>query len=263
MNEWTPMKTKRRSVVKGLAALPLAQVLADKSLAEAVADTLDTVTITTAGGQEVSGSIAMPEVTPAPTLILIHEWWGLRDEIKAVAAEYAKQGFIAVAIDLYKGQNVVDDDPMKAVKLTQTVKDDEAIDTLSSWNDWLRKHPDSTGKVGTVGWCFGGKWSLNASMAAPVDATVIYYGNVTRTADQLSTLEGPVLAHFGTLDKFIPKKMVDGFTAAMDEAGKTYTIHWYEADHAFSNPTSAVYDQEDAKLSWERTLAFLNEQLKS
>ncbi|MCB1489619.1 MAG: dienelactone hydrolase family protein, partial [Bauldia sp.] len=114
-----------------------------------------------------------------------------------------------------------------------------------------------------IGWCFGGGWSLNASLATPVDATVIYYGNVAKTADELKALKGPVLGNFGTEDQNIDAEMVAGFEAAMKEAGKAgeLTVNWYTADHGFANPTSARYDAEDTALAWDRTLAFLKANL--
>ena len=99
-------------------------------------------------------------------------------------------------------------------------------------------------------------------MAAPVDATIVYYGNVARSAEQLAALKGPVLGHFASRDKWINKDMVGKFEKQMDKAGKSYTTHWYEADHAFANPTQSRYDEADAKLSWSRSLAFFNQHLK-
>ncbi len=250
----------RRSVIKGAAAgLPLAAVLADPGLARAAAAGLQDVTLKTAGGQTVSASLALPAVTPAPTVILIHEWWGLNDQIKAVAADMAKSGYVALAVDLMKGEVATTPDGARA--LIGKVQGEEATDTLTSWANWLNGHEASNGKLGTLGWCFGGGWSLNASIAMPVDATVIYYGRVTRTADDLKKLKGPVLGHFGTQDAFINKEMVDGFEAEMKKAGKPFENHWYDANHAFANPTSARYDEPDAELSWERTNAFLKEHL--
>ncbi|MEX0815517.1 MAG: dienelactone hydrolase family protein, partial [Dongiaceae bacterium] len=106
-----------------------------------------------------------------------------------------------------------------------------------------------------------GGWSLNASIAAPVAATVIYYGRVERPAADLAALAGPVLGHFADQDQWINRAMVGGFEAAMKQAGKSLETHWYSADHAFANPTSARYDREDAQTSWRRTLAFLRENL--
>ncbi len=91
---------------------------------------------------------------------------------------------------------------------------------------------------------------------------MVYYGRVNKSAEELASLEGPVLGHFATEDNWINEEMVSGFTAAMDEAGKAYTVHWYEADHAFANPSGGSYDEADAKLAWERTTAFFEETLK-
>ena len=93
--------------------------------------------------------------------MLVHEWWGLNDQIKSVAAALADAGYLALAIDLYDGQ--VTGDPGKARELVGAVNAEAATDTCASWVGWLRNHENGTGKVGTVGWCFGGGWSLNAS----------------------------------------------------------------------------------------------------
>ena len=191
--------------------------------------------------------------------MLVHEWWGLNDQIKSVAAALADAGYLALAIDLYDGN--VTADPAVARELATGVRPKAATDTCASWIEWLRNHESGSGKVGTVGWCFGGRWSLNASIAAPVDATIVYYGNVKRTREQLAVLAGPVLGHFATRDRWINQEMVDGFEAEMAAAGKSAENHWYEADHGFANPTSARYDEEDTALAWRRTLAFFEAHL--
>ena len=139
----------------------------------------------------------------------------------------------------------------------------EATTTLAQWNAWLREHDRTTDKIGTVGWCFGGGWSLKASLAAPVDATIIYYGDVSLGADRLKSLHGPVMGHFATQDGWIDKQMVGGFEQQMKKAGKAdiLTVHWYEANHAFANPSSSRYDAEDAALSWDRTRQFFKSHL--
>ena len=252
--------TERRLFLKGLASLPLATVLAYPELSRAAADGTDTVTITTGGGREVSAAIALPDADKAPAVLLIHEWWGLNDQIRSVAAELANLGYIALAVDLYGGN--VADTPDGARALMQGVDGAAATDTLVSWVEYLKNHDAGNGKVGTMGWCFGGGWSLNASLAVPVDATVIYYGNVKKNAADLASLQSPVLGHFATEDGWINKDMVGGFESAMQAAGKSgLTVHWYEADHAFANPTSARYDADDAALSWERTTAFFRQHL--
>ena len=253
------MGLARRDLLIGLAGLPLATVLADPRLARAAAAGLETVTITTVGGREVSAALGVPAALPAPAVMLVHEWWGLNDQIKSVAAALADAGYLALAIDLYNGQ--VTGDPGKARELVGAVNAEAATDTCASWVGWLKGHENGTGRVGTVGWCFGGGWSLNASIAAPVDATIVYYGNVKRGQERLAALAGPVLGHFATRDKWINQEMVDGFEAAMAAAGKSAENHWYEADHGFANPTSARYDEDDAALAWRRTLAFFEAHL--
>ncbi len=248
------MRVARRDIILGLAGLPLAAVLANPRLARATAAGLEPVDITTEGGRTVSAALARPARTPASAVMLVHEWWGLNDQIKSVARALADEGYLALAVDLYEGS--VTDDPEVARGLIGKVEGAAATDTVASWARWLKSHADGTGKLGTVGWCFGGGWSLNASLAEPADATVVYYGHVARSAEQLQPLSGPVLGHFATRDGWINRPMVEGFETEMTKAGKRFEAHWYEADHAFANPTNARYDEADAKLAWERTLAF-------
>lgn len=250
------VELSRRQILQRLAATaPLAAILSDPELVRAAASALEDVNLQTAGGKRVHASLALPAKTPAPAVLLIHEWWGLNDQIKAVAGEYAREGFVALAADLYGGNVATSRE--EAERLRNAVDQNDGIDTLVSWADWLKKHPKGTGKVATVGWCFGGGWSLDTGIATPVDATIIYYGKVDQSANRLVRLRGPVLGHFANLDKWINRSMVEGFEKAMAEAGKALTVYWYEADHAFANPTGGRYDAEDAALAWDRTLAFL------
>jgi len=262
------MNIARRDMLKGAASLPLAAILADPLIADAVAAGLEQVTIKTAGGKAVNAALALPAKTPAPAVLLVHEWWGLNSQIKSVAAELAKEGYVALAVDLYDGNVADNGDDAKKYMGAAMQNAGTTQETLTAWVGWLQAHKNVNGKVGTVGWCFGGGWSLNASLLAPVDATVIYYGSVgenyggvDRTPGALGGLKGPVLGHFATKDKWINKDMVSGFEARMQQAGKTITSHWYEADHAFANPTQARYDEADAKESWQRTLAFFKAHL--
>jgi carboxymethylenebutenolidase len=242
-----------------LAALPLAVVLADPKLAAAAAAELETVTITTKAGRKVSGALAKPG-RKAPAILLIHEWWGLNDQIKSVAAEFANQGYLALACDLYGGQ--VAKDPGTAQNLMEKLDPSQAVDTLTAWVDWLRTNPDGDGKVATIGWCMGGGWSLAASVADPVDATVIYYGKVDLDSNQLARLKGPVLGHFAEQDGWINHAMVDPFVERMRKLGKRIEVYWYNANHAFANPTGQNYHQKDAALAWSRTLQFLKTNLQ-
>lgn len=252
----------RRQIVQGVAAgMPLAAVLADPALARAAARSLQEVSMATAGGQTVRAALAMPARTPAPAIMLIHEWWGLNNQIKSVTAELGRMGYMALAIDLYNGK--VTDNPDEARVFLEDLDPAQATDTVTSWLGALKNRPEATGKVGTVGWCFGGGWSLNASIATPVDATVVYYGKVDRPVQQLARLKGPVLGHFAKRDQWINSEMIAAFEKGMTEAGKRFDIYWYDADHGFANPTAGQYDRKDAQLAWARTTQFFKQNLKA
>ena len=251
----------RRIFLKSLSSLPLSVVLANPRISQAVSAGLQEVEAKLADGRTVKAALAVPQGQATGGILLIHEWWGLNDQVKSVASEFANQGYTALADDLYHGE--VADTGDRARRLMQSVDSKVAVETLKIWLKWLRENARAGGKLATIGWCFGGGWSLNASLAAPVDATIVYYGRVNKTVDELSALKGPVLGHFATQDKWIDTQMVSGFESAMNTAGESYTSYWYDAQHGFANPTRARYDAEDAALAWQRTLDFLKRQLRS
>lgn len=246
---------QRRALLKGLATLPLAAVLSYPVLARAQARGLQTVEIEDV--VPVRGVVALPDADSAPAILLIHEWWGLNEQVKAVAAAFAKLGYVALAVDLFDSESVTT--PDGAMELVQSLDPEAAEARLVAAVDWLAIHEKANGKVAILGWGFGAGWALNTALATPVDATVIYYGNVDKTASELQSLSGPVLGHFATHDQFITKDMVERFAREMKEAGKSpfLTTYWYDADHAFANPAGDQYDADDAKLAWDRTLEFL------
>lgn len=264
----------RREAVR-IAGGSLAAVLADPRRARAAAETLESVSITTADGRKVNAALARPK-TKSPAVLVIHEFWGLNDQIKAFTASLVGLGYLGLAVDLI-GKPATDN-PDIAMANMQKVDSNQATEAMKAWIAYLRKHEAADGKLATLGFCFGGGWSLLGSLAAPVDATVIYYGRLTPppppnappapydsaqafTPEQLAPLKGPVLGHFASRDTFVTKPMVDDFVAAAKEAGKSVTVHWYDADHGFANPTTARYDKEDAQLAWSRTQDFLAQNL--
>ncbi len=255
---------RRRNVLGGVAAtissLPLATVLADPRLARAAAERLERHTLTLSNGKIVQAFLGRPLKRRAPAVMLVHEWWGLNDQIKAVAAEFAEAGYLALAIDLMGGRTA--DHRNQAKLMLSRVSRSEALETAKRWLQWLKRQEGATGKVGVVGWCFGGGWALSASTVEPVDATVVYYGRVNHPTTELKRLRGPVLGHFATHDIWINRDMVTLFEVGMNKVGKPYTNHWYDARHAFANPTRARYDHGDAVLAWERTLAFFDRELR-
>ena len=250
----------RRTMLQGATALGLASVLATPALRAKAAAGLETVSMSLPEGKQVNAAFAPAAREGRPSILLIHEWWGLNDQIKTMAAAFAAEGYNALAVDLYGGKAAADGDREAARSLMLAVNPATARATLGAWINWLMSRDGASDKIATCGWCFGGAWSLNTSLLRPVDATVVYYGDVARDAKALSALKGPVLGHFATQDGYINADMVSSFVAAMNEAAKDYEIHWYEADHAFANPTSARYDEGDAALAWTRTLDFLDDQ---
>lgn len=217
------------------------------------------------GGDPASGFLALPEGGGAgkPGVILIHEWWGLNDNIRSMARQLAEQGYAALAVDLYGG--TVAENPEDARTAMQAAMEDQesARENLRGAVDYLKEEVGAT-QIGSIGWCFGGYWSLQAAIEAPeeVDAAVIYYGRPESDPARLAQVQGAVLGHYGELDEGIPLDAVREMEAALEEAGKDFTMHVYEgADHAFANPSGTRYDEEAAKAAWDRTLAFFAEHL--
>ena len=239
------MDVERRAIE---LARPLAAVLADPKLTAAEAAALETVTISTPSGRRVKGALAKPG-RKAPAVLLIHEWWGLNDQIKAVAAELANQGYLALACDLYDG--VVTTDPGKAGALMEAVDQAKARETLTAWVDWLRKSPDGNGKVATLGWCMGGGFSLAASIATPVDATVIYYGNVGFVV-QGSLLKRPVLASSPRRTAGPTTRWSIPSPPASEEARQEARYPLVRRRSRLRQSHRSAYDKADAALAWSR-----------
>lgn len=212
-------------------------------------------------GRTVRAAMVKPTRLPAPGVVLFHAFKGLTDDFKQLAADYAAQGYLAVAADLMDGK--VGGGFMTAMLRMMLLNKSRVERTAIGWIDWLRTNPDCTGKVATVGWCFGGRWSLNASIATAVDATVIYYGGVDRTEADLARLKGPVLGHFGRRDRIVKPDSVTKFAGRMAALNKPLELHWYEANHAFANPGTSWYDQSSATAADSRTLTFLSEKIGS
>jgi carboxymethylenebutenolidase len=194
-----------------------------------------------------------------PGVLVIQEWWGLNDHVKHWADRLAADGYFALAVDLYDGKVATTRD--EAMAAMQAVKDERAHAILRAGLDELKKLGAT--KVGTIGWCFGGGWSLQTALANPdVAACVIYYGRLVDDVEALRKIQGPVCGVFGNKDQGIPKETVDKFAAALQEAGIENEIHRYEADHAFANPSNPRYDAASAGDAWEKVRAFLAANLR-
>lgn len=236
--------------------------------APTVAVTGEDVTYGTVEGQPIAGYLARPTdaTEPLPGLIVIHEWWGLNDNIKAMTERLAGEGYAALAVDLYGGQ--VAEAPEQAQPLTQAVSQNPQLaqENLRQAYQYLETEQQSP-TIASLGWCFGGGWSLQTALLYPdqLDATVIYYGGQIETdPDVLSPLQMPILGLFGELDDNPSPETVRQFEAALQSLGKSPEIYIYEgADHAFANPSGTRYNAEAAEDAWVRTVTFLDRHLKS
>jgi carboxymethylenebutenolidase len=200
----------------------------------------------------VYGHFAFPSdmIEPLPAVIMIHEWWGLNDNIRAMAERLAAEG--------YTSPEMARQLMMRAV---------ENRDSVSSNIEQAYAFVSNTAgapRVASLGWCFGGGWSLNTAMLFPgdLDAAVIYYGQVTDEEDRLSPLEVPILGLFGAEDRGIKVESVRRFEETLERLNKDYEIHIYEgAGHAFANPSGTNFNAEYAEDAWNRTLEFLRARL--
>jgi carboxymethylenebutenolidase len=187
-------------------------------------------------------------------IFVFHEWWGLNDYIKQESETLANDLDInVVAIDLY--DNKVAATKEDASKYTQTVTTERATTIIRGAYNYV----GSAAKVFTIGWCFGGGWSLQAAIdgGKQVQGCIMYYGQPEKDVERLKTLNGDVLGFFGTKDKWLNPQVVDEFKTNLHNAGKKFNIYEYEADHAFANPSNPVYDKVATADAYDKVLTFI------
>ena len=193
-------------------------------------------------------------------LFVIHEWWGLNDQIKKESERlFDELGDVNVlALDLYDGR--LTDNPDEAGKFMQAIKPERCEAIINGALALAGKD----GLVATVGWCFGGGWSLRTSILAGYHGVgcVMYYGVPVEKADELVNLQADVLGIFAKKDGWITEEVIGKFEALAKATGKNVESNWYDAEHAFANPTSPRYNEEAAQNANAKALAFLKEKLK-
>ena len=224
------------------------------------------VVYATVGGKQVKGYLVKPTSAkgPLPGIIVIHEWWGLNDNIRRTADRLAGEGYEALAVDLYDGQSATNpDDATKYMKVVMGDKD-AAKDNLKQAYAYLHDHEHAT-KMGVIGWCFGGGWALQTALLLPdkLDALVMYYGQPVTDVSALKTLKMSLIGFFGEKDMGITVANVNDFQAALKAAGVDAEIHEYpDAGHAFANSSGKNYQAAAATDSWDRTIKFFKQHLK-
>jgi carboxymethylenebutenolidase len=194
---------------------------------------------------------------PFPGIVVIHEWWGLNDNIKHWSDRLATAGYAALAVDLYGGVVATNrDDALNALKKVDETK---ALGVIKNAFDYLGSDPRIMApKRAVIGWCFGGGYSLQAALAIPqLDGAIVYYGQLETDPAKLKAIKGRLLGIFGKQDKGIPPEQVAKFDAALTQAGVRHEIFEYDAEHAFANPSNPKYDEKSSADAWTHVLAFL------
>ena len=192
-------------------------------------------------------------------VLMIHEWWGLNDYIRREAENLQKElgDATVLAVDMYDGN--VATTPEQAGAYMKAVDEKRARAIISGVLNSL----PADARIGTIGWCFGGGWSMQTTLMAEqrAKACVIYYGMPEMDGEKLSALAAPVLGIFGKKDQWISPKVVADFQSAMKKAKKNLTVKSYDAEHAFANPSNPKHNAKAAADSHKRALAFFKKNL--
>lgn len=211
---------------------------------------------------DASGYLVYPEKGgDLPAVIMIHEWWGLNQNIKNMAELLAKEGYVVLATDLYGGQ--VASDSARAGELVASVRQNPAaaVANMNAAVSYLSALENIDGmRISSMGWCFGGGQSLQLALNTekPLRATIIYYGSLVTEKERLATIKWPVLGFFGDKDGSIPVASVNAFAAALDANNTPNEIHVYPGvGHAFANPSGDNFAPKEADDAWLKTIAFL------
>lgn len=217
------------------------------------------------GSETVSGYLALPAGSgQKPAIVVIHEWWGLNDFAKAKADDFGKQGYVALAVDLYRGK--VTADPGVAHELIRGLPEDRAVRDLRAAVAYLRSRADVDRKrIGSVGWCMGGGYSLALALADPtLSGSVIYYGRLVTDEKTIAGLQVPLLGNFGGEDQGIPPESARDFESKAKAAGKSVDFKIYPgAGHGFaSSKDPNTFRAADARDADARTDAFFAKVLK-
>ncbi len=209
-------------------------------------------------GQNVPAYLAEPE-DDAPGVVVIQEWWGVTDHIKSIVDRLAEAGYRALSPDLYRGRT--------------TRKAEEANAWMNSLDWQAAVHQDLQGavnffknsgkKVAVLGFCMGGALALATAVhAAPLDATVCFYGIPPLGLADPAKIQGPLLCHFAQQDDWCTPSAVEALEQTLKTAGVSFELHRYAAQHAFFNDKRPeVFDPQAANLAWSRTLEFLGKNL--
>ncbi|MDP3785118.1 MAG: dienelactone hydrolase family protein [bacterium] len=207
------------------------------------------------------GFLAKPANPNGKAVILVHEFWGLNQQMKNAAGRVAKEGFLTLAVDLYEGKLTAD--PAEARKLKDGLAEESALENLRDAIKYSQTLGIKPEKIALWGFCMGGGFTFQAATrGVKAGAYVIYYGRILDDKEILANIQSPLLGIFGGLDQGIPRDLVERFHAALHDLEKPHEVYIYpEADHAFANEERPVYNEKSAKDAWSKTITFLNKYL--
>jgi carboxymethylenebutenolidase len=259
-----------RFAVAGVTAVGLLNMLKpDYALAQQVSVTdpdivADYVVYPSPNGHgEVTGYLVKPAgAGPFPAVVVVHENRGLNPYIEDVARRLGKAGFMALAPDGLSSLGGYPGNDDRGRELQSQIDPEKLLNDFFAGFEHLLEHAESTGKVGCVGFCYGGGVCNAMAVAYPeLAASVPFYGRQPEAAD-VARIEAPLLIHYGELDERVNAGWPQ-YEAALKQHGKRYTVHFYQgANHGFHNDTTPRYDEAAAQLAWDRTIVFFNEHLK-
>jgi len=213
------------------------------------------------GKEKASGFLVVPDKPGQyPGLIVVHEWWGLNDWVKEQSEKLAEQGYVVLAVDLYRGKTAAD--PSEAHELMRGLPQDRAIRDMQAAYDYLAARKDvKPGRIASIGWCMGGGLALQLAIHQPrLAAVVVNYGALPTDPNDIQQIGAAVLGNFGADDKGITPADVQAFEKTMKGLNRRIDVKVYPgAGHAFENPNNTSgYRPEAAADAWKRTLAFLH-----
>jgi carboxymethylenebutenolidase len=209
-----------------------------------------------------SGYLVYPKNgSSLPAVVMIHEWWGLNQNIKNMAEQLAREGYVVLAVDLYGGEVAAEANRARELSSAVGSNPQVAIENMQAAVQHLSSLQNvNSSRIASLGWCFGGGQSLQLALNTeqPLATTVIYYGNLVTDQNELSKIDWPVLGIFGSADQSIPVDTVRQFKSALDADRIENEIHIYEGvGHAFANPSGDNYAPEETADAWAKTLDFL------
>ena len=215
-----------------------------------------------APGARIDGRLArLKSKGKRPAVLVIHENRGLNPHIQDIVRRIALEGFLSYGVDMLSPLGGTPADEDKARDMIGTLNADETARRIAAAVPFLAQHPECTGNVGAIGFCWGGGVINRIAVLAPeLKAGVVYYG-VQVPAEQVAAIRAPLLLHYAALDQRVNAGIAD-YEAALKANGKRYTIEMYpNVNHAFNNDTSSRYDKPAADLAWQRSMAFFRENL--